>query len=667
MAYQFNPIKQDESGKKAKRVIWSTSAIELAIQGLSQGRELIANPFYERDIRLLKGDLNYQRTEQEIEEWIKCKNDIIYFAEHYCKLMTPLGIRKVDLRDYQKRYLRHVTENQLSIYLACRQCGKTTTTAVALLHYICFNVEKNALVCGNKRKTAVEIIDKIQKIFYELPFFIKPGVYKWNQTEIAFDNGCRVQGEATTNNAGIGFTIHWLLLDEFAHIAKNIAEPFYNNIFPTVSAAKAKVTITSTQNGRNLFYRLYKGAEEGVSDYKAFKTDWYEVPEWDANQKKFVPRDEAWYNKQIANFGSVEAFNSQFGCDFDISSDGLINNRILKKIQAKTHTFIPGGGNEILLEKLSEYWFFDDNFISEYTVKKPDLNIIDLFKNLPLLLTIDISEGVGKDYTCFAIHTFDYLNGESGNQKESGKYKMRLIGYYRCNSKSRPDQVKELIKFLTTFCNYDHTLVSIEYNTYGELFYQEILKQTEEHMDFDRNVIIKYYVDPQNPKKWHPGIRLNSRNKPLACNLFKESFEEGKYDSSGCEVLLNELANFIKNPNNDSYAASFGHDDLVMCAIQTELTKNTTQYKMLISELDGVLYKLETWFNNLTGNIFSINPNGNGIPGGAPGNLEIQMYNSIPVGNQNLGNPFFKSAYGSFDPGNVYGMENQQGGSLYDF
>ncbi len=666
MAYKFNPVKEDESGKKAKRVIWSTSAIELAIQGLSQGRELIANPFYERDIRLLKGDLNYQRTEEEIQEWIKCKNDIIYFAENYCKLMTPLGIRKVDLRDYQKRYLRHVTENQLSIYLACRQCGKTTTTAVALLHYICFNVEKNALVCGNKRKTAVEIIDKIQKIFYELPFFIKPGVYKWNQAEIAFDNGCRVQGEATTNNAGIGFTIHWLLLDEFAHIAKNIAEPFYNNIFPTVSAAKAKVTITSTQNGRNLFYRLYKGAEEGVSDYKAFKTDWYEVPEWDANQKKFVPRDEAWYNKQIANFGSVEAFNSQFGCDFDISSDGLINNRILKKIQAKTHPFVPGGGSEMLLEKLGDFWFFDNKFLDEYTVKKPEVNIVDLFKHLPLLITIDISEGVGKDYTCFAIHTYERISDSSSSSQS--KYKLRLIGYYRCNSKPRPDQVRELLQFLCHFCNYDHTLVSIEYNTYGELFYQEILKQTEDLMDFDRNVIIKYYVDPQNPKKWHPGIRLNSRNKPLACNLFKESFEEGKYDSAGCEVLLNELANFIKNPNNDSYAASFGNDDLVMCAIQTELTKNTTQYKMLLSELDGILQGLDNWLNinNPGGNSSILNPYFPSSPG-----VEVQMWAGTNDGggytNNNTGNPFFRSQFGSFEsPNNPY-ITGNSGGSLYDF
>ena len=629
--YKFNPIKQDESGKQAKRVIWSTESLDMAIQGLTQGRRLLANPFYENDIRLLKGDLNYQRTEEEIQEWLKCKDDIIYFAEHYCKLMTPLGIRQVELRDYQKKYLRHVTDNQLSIYLAVRQCGKTTSTAVALLHYICFNTDKNALVCGNKRKTAVEIVDKIKKIFYELPFFIKPGIYKWNEAEIALDNGCRIQGEATTTNSGIGFTIHWLLLDEFAHIPKNIAEPFYNNIFPTVTAAKAKCTITSTQNGRNLFYRLYKAAEEGISDYKPFKTDWYEVPEWDADKKCFVPRDEEWYNKQIANFGSLEAFNSQFGCDFDISSDGLINNNFLKKVQSNAKPYL--NNPEISNGLLGNYWYFDNSYINRYLEKDKSLNLLKIIKNIPIVITIDISEGIGKDYTCFLVNTFDKFKQGNNPTKNlnSTQYILQNIGYFRTNKLSRQDQVKELLRFLIKFCDYDKTLVSIEYNTYGELFYQEILKQTDvsseinnstnsinsitdgeylnQLMNFDRNVIVKYYTDPQNPKKWLPGIRLNSKNKPLACNLFKESFESSKFVCED-EKFLGELANFIKNPNNDSYAASFGNDDLVMSAVQTELLKSTTQFKMLYSELDGIFEKMNQVLlsdNNLNINHTTIN------------------------------------------------------------
>lgn len=565
MAQTFNPIKQDEDGKKAHRVIWSTQSIEMAIKGLSQGRRLLANPFYENDTRLLKSELTFQRTPEEIEEWLKCKNDIIYFVEKYCKLMTPVGIRNVELRPYQKKYLHHVMENQLSIYLAVRQCGKTTSTAVALLHYICFNVDKNAMVCGNKRKTAIEILDKIKKIFYELPYFLKPGVYKWNEAEIALDNGCRVQGEATTTNSGIGQTIHWLILDEFAHIQKNIAEPFYNNIFPTVTAAKAKCTITSTQNGRNLFYRIYKAAEEGVSDYKPFKTDWWEVPEWDADKKCFVPRDEEWYQKQIANFGSLQAFNSQFGCDFDIGNDSLIDNAFLKKLKTKVFENIEEGN---FINKVSKSYYFDLPFLGDLGITK--------LKNIPIIITIDLSEGIGKDYTCFAIHTIE---------KDST---IRLIGYFRDNQTPRPQQAESLLQF----CQYldpNKSLISIEYNTYGELFYQNLLKWTEEDprfLEFDRNMIVKYYKD-DNSKNWVPGIRLNSRNKPMVCNLFKESYELKKYVGED-ERLITELGNFIKNENNDSYAASFGHDDLVMACIQTEFVKNTTQYKMLVNQLDAI-------------------------------------------------------------------------------
>jgi hypothetical protein len=242
----FNPIKEEKEGIRAKRAIWSSKALNLALNGLEQGKKLVANPFYENNTKLLKGDLVFQRTQEEIDEWLKCKTDIIYFVEKYCKLMTPEGIKHVKMRDYQKKYLNHLMDNRLSIYLACRQCGKTTTSAVFMLHYILFNVDKNALVLGNKRKTAVEILDKAKKIYLELPYFLKPGIYKWNEAEIVLDNGCRLTAEATTINSGISFTFHCVLADEFAHVAPNIIEKFYNNLFPTITAAKARFMITST-------------------------------------------------------------------------------------------------------------------------------------------------------------------------------------------------------------------------------------------------------------------------------------------------------------------------------------------------------------------------------------------------------------------------------------
>lgn len=129
----FNPIKETVDGKKAHDMIWSSKVIEIALKGLEQGKKLIANPFYENNTKLLKGDLVFERTPEEVDEWVRCREDIIYFANKYCKLMTPEGIKNVEMRDYQKDYLRHLEKNRLSIFLSCRQSGKCNLFIINLL------------------------------------------------------------------------------------------------------------------------------------------------------------------------------------------------------------------------------------------------------------------------------------------------------------------------------------------------------------------------------------------------------------------------------------------------------------------------------------------------------------------------------------------------------
>ena len=165
----FNPVKEDKDGVRAKRMVWSSNAIKLAFEGLKQGRKLIANPFYENNTKLLKGDLVFERTEDEIAEWLRCKNDIIYFVEKYCQLMTPEGIKNVKLRDYQKNYLRHLEKHRLSIYLACRQCGK----CLSFTQVISTKLNNEFItIYGNKLKKYFDCLYyNKEKDCYELPLF----------------------------------------------------------------------------------------------------------------------------------------------------------------------------------------------------------------------------------------------------------------------------------------------------------------------------------------------------------------------------------------------------------------------------------------------------------------------------------------------------------------
>lgn len=165
----FDPVKEDKDGVRAKRAIWSTKAIELAVAGLVAGKKLVANPFYDKKINLLKGDLVFDRTEEEIQEWLRCKNDIIYFVEKYCKLMTPEGIRHVTLRDYQKNYLRHLEKNRLSIYLACRQCGKCLSFTQVIITKL---NDEFITIYGDKLKKYFDCFYyNKEKDYYELPLF----------------------------------------------------------------------------------------------------------------------------------------------------------------------------------------------------------------------------------------------------------------------------------------------------------------------------------------------------------------------------------------------------------------------------------------------------------------------------------------------------------------
>lgn len=567
----FNPVKEEQDGKIAKRMIWSTISIDMALKGLEQGRKLVANPFYENNTKILKGDLVFERTDEEIEEWLRCKNDILYFAEKYCKLMTPQGIQHIKLRDYQKKYLKHLEDNRLSIYLACRQCSKTTMSSIFMLHYICFNVDKNALVLGNKRKTSIEILDKAKKIFIELPYYLRPGVYKWNEAEIVLDNGCRLMAEATTINSGISFTFHCVLADEFAHIAPNIKDKFYNNLFPTITAGRARFMITSTQNGYDLFYRLYTAAVDGVNEYAPFKTDWWEVPEWNPDKCCWEKRDEKWHQKQVANYGSEEAFNAQFGTNFDISASTLISQKILAKNRSELLSF---ENKDIYGVTLSECYIW-----------KPDYDPMDDLKKDCVIITCDIAEGVGRDYTVFMINKMT-TQGEE------------CIGIFRSNKHNRYECATSLQLLCSHYANPERYLVSLEYNTYGELFINHLFENMDKDpiisKKFDHSCLVKYYNE--SGSKYTNGIKITTGNKSVHCLLFKDSYERGDIINTSSQFMT-ELDKFC-NDGSNHYKASFGHDDMVMAQIQLEFVKKTLQYKILRDEFDtGVEYINDKIFN----------------------------------------------------------------------
>ena len=104
--YEYNPIKEQTGNKKAQAVVWTTKSLEIAVEGMNKGLELKVNPFCGKNTKLLKPDLVYKRTEEEVEDYLHCMQDPCYFATKL-EIMTPEGLQRVKLRDYQNEYLQH--------------------------------------------------------------------------------------------------------------------------------------------------------------------------------------------------------------------------------------------------------------------------------------------------------------------------------------------------------------------------------------------------------------------------------------------------------------------------------------------------------------------------------------------------------------------------------
>jgi len=130
----------------------------------------------QRGIR--KANAIFAMTDDEFEEYVKCKINIHYFAENYCQIKREDGsIGPMRLRDYQKDIIDLYTKNPRSILMASRQTGKcmtfitdvivvsesgqTTKIPIGLLYY-------NELKKDRKLTILEKIKNKLYLILYNL-------------------------------------------------------------------------------------------------------------------------------------------------------------------------------------------------------------------------------------------------------------------------------------------------------------------------------------------------------------------------------------------------------------------------------------------------------------------------------------------------------------------
>ena len=445
----------------------------------------------------------------------------------------------------------------------------TVVAGIFLTWFMIFHKDKNIMLAANKGDTAKEILDKVKSIIAYLPFWLKPGLFSFNMFSIMTDAGSRILATTTSAKSAIGFTIHLLFLDEFAHVNPNIQRSFWDNIYPVLAAdAKAKLIVTSTPNGYELFQELYQLSVEGKNGFTNMIIPWTDVP----------GRDEDWAEQQIAIMGE-DAFNEQFACAFQRSDLLLLGINELKGLRSNRKTFVHHEFD--ILDKFSISY---DNllFSEDYDISKLKTDII--------IASIDLAEGVGKDFTVMQLFKItpkkhhDIFIHDSEIFQLDKHFLIEQIGLFRDNNLSIEDFAKLFYNFFFTdkIINIDNVKAVVEWNTYGSYF-DQLLKTMYGGDLYDDSVYLKTQ-HRKGAKVKKNGIR-QGEDKGKNCAEVKGMIQKGIikiYD----QWTSDEFSHFTRNKKG-SYEASTGHDDMVMaCVNVVELYRDAFYLDMVAESLE---------------------------------------------------------------------------------
>jgi len=464
---------------------------------------------------LKKANTQIEFTQENIIEFLKCKEDPVYFAKKYIKIVSlDEGLVPFNLYPFQEKLVNNFHTNRFNICKMPRQTGKSTTVVSYLLHYAVFNDNVNIGILANKAKIAIDLLGRLQTAYENLPKWMQQGIIAWNKGSLELENGSKILAASTSASAVRGMSFNILFLDEFAFVPNHVADDFFASVYPTISSGtNTKVIIVSTPRGMNHFYRMWHDAERGKSEYIPTDVHWSEVP----------GRDAVWKEQTIANT-SEQQFKVEFECEFLGSVNTLISPAKLKNMVYEA-PIVKNAGLDIY-----------ENAIPEHNY----------------LMTVDVARGLGNDYSAFIV--YDITN-----------FPYKVVAKYR-NNEIKPMLFPNIIYDVAR--GYNNSFILCEVNDIGDQV-ASIL-----HFDLEYDNVLMCSMRGRagqivgsgfSGKKSQLGVRMTAAVKKLGCSNLKTLLEDDKLLTVDYEII-SELTTFSQKHN--SFEAEEGcNDDLAMCLV----------------------------------------------------------------------------------------------------
>jgi hypothetical protein len=290
-----------------------------------------------------------------------------------------------------------------------------------------------------------------------------------------------------------------------------------------------------------------------------------------------------WKEEAIKDIGGEDAFNQEYGLRFINASKSLLNEAIIDELLKNKKNY---KWEEIFeFERKLKFSYKDLKWVEDDNIFLPVRR-----KNYKIIISVDISEGLGQDYSVINIFRITPKSKELIDlQKPSYKsivdfFRLEQIGLFRSNLVS----VKQLAEFLYVlafdYLNPENVKIVLELNNYGNTLLSEMPHVFDGNNDYGSSIFFRYKhrVDSTEEKI---GLKVGE-NKNLLVKDYQDLMMSKGFAINN-EDTIREITTFVKHTTtagNIRYAADVGHDDCVMTIVNTTSIFSKTDFKQIVEE-----------------------------------------------------------------------------------
>lgn len=290
-----------------------------------------------------------------------------------------------------------------------------------------------------------------------------------------------------------------------------------------------------------------------------------------------------WKEEAIKDIGGEDAFNQEYGLRFVNATRSLLNESIIEELISRKKHY---EWREIYeMENKLKFSYKDLTWIDDPDVFSPIMR-----KSIKGIISIDISEGLGQDYSVINIFKIgqkplDVIDKQlSSITHMSDFFCLEQIGLFRSNYVSVKQLAELFYVLLFEYLDPENFKVVLEINTYGNEFLAYLPNIFDGKNEYGSSVFLRYKhrADAVDEKI---GIKLGD-NKNIIVKSYQQAMDKKNFIISN-EVNIREITTFVKHTTsagNVRYAADIGNDDTVMTVVEASTVFEKNIYKEMVDE-----------------------------------------------------------------------------------